>query len=869
MDHSTVILKTSHIREVVRQRTTHVSILILSLTILCLFIASEPLCAASHWETEKLFFSGDYHRCEEIASQEVDRGVWNEQWPYLLIECLMVQGRYAEAATVFENSLERYSNRIALRMKGYEIYRMLGQPEQSKDNLEEVYRLVSQSPWRYSSSRDQVTLGRFFALQGEDAREILDLIYDRVRKRNERYTDVYIATAELALEKHDYKLAAENLETAAKLEEDNPYIFYLQARAWLPSDDERGNQALGRALSINPNHIPSLLLQVDYLIDAERYAEAESILEQVLAINPFHPEAWAYHAVIAHLEGHYKGESALRSVALSNWKTNHQIDHLIGRKLSQKYRFAEGAAYQRRSLVLKNDFTPARFQLAQDLLRLGDEKEGWNLAKEVQAQDGYNVVAFNLMALKDELDRYRTITEDGFIVRMEAREAAIYGQDVIQLLRRARDALDTKYDISPEGAPVIVEIFPRQQDFAIRTFGLPGGAGYLGVCFGRVITANSPASQGSSPANWQSVLWHEYCHVVTLSKTNNRMPRWLSEGISVYEERLANPAWGQRMTPQYRQMILGGLLTPVSQLSSAFLRPPSPLHLQFAYYESSLVVEYLVEQHGLDILRRVLVDLGAGVPINEALQRYIGPPTTIDKLFEEYAKERARELATELSFDDSVVPEQPDPASLATMLTEHPNNYFLLKEQANSLISEEEWELAKEPLETIHQAYPNDTTAGNAAGLLAQVHRELGDTANEEEYLSKLAEIDDDAIPVYTRLIELSEARQNWEAMAQNAERLLAVNPMLILGQEKLGQAAKQLEDHERQIAAQRALLEMNPADPAAAHYELAVALTRHGETEQAKRHVLMALEEAPRYRNAQRLLLRLITDRPDVEEER
>ena len=494
MDHSTVILKTSYIREVVRPRTTRVSILILSLTILCLFIASEPLCAASHWETEKLFFSGDYHRCEEIARQEVDRGVWNEQWPYLLIECLMVQGRYAEAATVFENSLERYSNRIALRMKGYEIYRMLGQPEQSKDNLEEVYRLVSQAPWRYSSSRDQVTLGRFFALQGEDAREILDLIYDRVRKRNERYTDVYIATAELALEKHDYKLAAENLDTAAKLEEDNPYIFYLQARAWLPSDDERGNQALGRALSINPNHIPSLLLQVDYLIDAERYAEAESILEQVLAINPFHPEAWAYHAVIAHLEGHYKGESALRSVAMSTWKTNHQIDHLIGRKLSQKYRFAEGAAYQRRSLVLKNDFTPARFQLAQDLLRLGDEKEGWNLAKEVQAQDGYNVVAFNLMALKDELDRYRTITEDGFIVRMEAREAAIYGQDVIQLLRRARDALDTKYDISPEGAPVIVEIFPRQQDFAIRTFGLPGGAGYLGVCFGRVITANSPAS---------------------------------------------------------------------------------------------------------------------------------------------------------------------------------------------------------------------------------------------------------------------------------------------------------------------------------------------------------------------------------------
>ena len=33
-----------------------------------------------------------------------------------------------------------------------------------------------------------------------------------------------------------------------------------------------------------------------------------------------------------------------------------------------------------------------------------------------------------------------------------------------------------------------MEIFPQQKDFAIRTFGLPGGAGFLGVCFGTVVT---------------------------------------------------------------------------------------------------------------------------------------------------------------------------------------------------------------------------------------------------------------------------------------------------------------------------------------------------------------------------------------------
>ena len=130
----------------------------------------------------------------------------------------------------------------------------------------------------------------------------------------------------------------------------------------------------------------------------------------------------------------------------------------------------------------------------------------------------------------------------------------------------------------------------------IRTFGLPGGDGFLGVCFGRVITANSPASRGNSPANWEAVLWHEFCHVVTLEKTRNKMPRWLSEGISVYEERQANSTWGQTMTPVYRQMILEGELTPVSRLSGAFLQPKSAMHLQFAYFESSLVVEFLIKR---------------------------------------------------------------------------------------------------------------------------------------------------------------------------------------------------------------------------------------------------------------------------------
>ena len=88
-----------------------------------------------------------------------------------------------------------------------------------------------------------------------------------------------------------------------------------------------------------------------------------------------------------------------------------------------------------------------------------------------------------------------------------------------------------------------------------------------------MITANSPASQGEHPSNWEAVLWHEFCHVVTLSKTRNKMPRWLSEGISVYEEGQENPAWATAFDPRFARMILARRPDPAEPLSSAFLTP--------------------------------------------------------------------------------------------------------------------------------------------------------------------------------------------------------------------------------------------------------------------------------------------------------
>ena len=826
-----------------------------------LLVFSGGTSAADVDDAEELFRTGKYARCARLAAAEIDDGTWDEDWHFLKASAELAEGKYARALQTIDQSLELHAFSVRLRLLARTIYRYNGKLGQGNAVLAELEQYVANDVRRYRSPADRVALGRFLLERGADPRQVLELVYDRVRKDSPEFVEAHLATAELALDKYDNGLAADTLRAAPRQAASDPRYHYLLARAYASDEPALAEAAIEKALEINPRHVDSLLLQVDRLIDAEQYGPAEETLKKVLDVNANHPSAWAYQAVLAHLNADEAAERRARDQALALWKTNPEVDHLIGRKLSQKYRFAEGAQYQRRALVFDADYRPAKMQLSQDLLRLGEE-EGWRLADEVAKQDAYDVVAFNLVTLEEQLAKFRTLGGDGLLVRMESREADLYGDRVVELLQRARETLCEKYDVKLD-EPIVVEIFPQQKDFAVRTFGMPGVSGFLGVCFGRVITANSPASQGDTPANWEAVLWHEFCHVVTLHKTRNKMPRWLSEGISVYEERQENGTWGQSMTPQYREIILEGKMTPVSQLSSAFLAPPSPMHLQFAYFESSLVVEYLIERFGIESLRALLADLGDGMAINEALIRHTVPLGRLDADFATYARERAEALAPDATWETPRSLARADAEALANWLKKRPNNVPGLTRLVTQLLRERKFNDAVQAAKRLKEVFPNDTGPENADALLAAAYRGLADNENETKSLKAWAERDADAMPAYLRLMQLGEQAGDWESVGRNARRMLAVNPLVAAPHRYVAQAAEKLAQREEAIRAYHALLQFDTSDTAETHFRLATLLNDDGQRDSARRHVLMALEEAPRFRAAHKLLLELTSSDP------
>jgi len=834
-------------RVIPRLRRAFPALLGLGILLVCLGARAQSLD-----EAQTQFFAGHYDDVIKLTQRKAANS-YDDGWRILLVKALLTVGRYADARSNAMAGVNEFPASIQLHLLARDTELFQNNLSGANRQLNELKSVINQTGRVVQGSEQLVALGQALITLGVEPRLVLENCFQKAYDMPPPTPEAYVASGQLALDKHDFTLAADDFRAGLKKFPGDPDLDSGLAAAFQTSDGEQTQAALEAALNINPRHIPSLLLLADHLIDAEQYDEAQKQLAKVLDVNPWRPEALAYCAVLAHLQNDMPGEADFRGKALHFWTNNPQVDYIIGWKLAQKYLFEEGAAAQRRALAFEPDYLPARRQLAEDMLRLGHDEEGWRLAQEARSQDEYDVTTYNLSMLHDQMAKFRTLTNADFIVRMSAVEADLYGNRVLDLLGRAKAALCAKYGVQLT-RPTAVEIFPDQKDFAVRTFGMPGNPGYLGVCFGSVITANSPASQAPNPANWEDVLWHEFCHVVTLNDTRNRMPRWLSEGISVYEERQADPAWGEKMNLGYRQMILDGKLTPLGELSGAFLQPKNGESLQFAYFESSLVVEYIVQKYGLETLKNILIDLRDGQNVNKAIAARTVPLPELEKQFAAFVRSRADALAPGVDLDK---PPGGDKETEWELF--HTNNYYLGMKKAQELMKAKEWTEAKPLLVSLAASYDGERGDNNPLWMEAIAEQKLGDTNAEYSTLQKIAAREADFADLYIRLVELAGARKDWAAETKYANRLLQINPLIAAPYRALAEAGVGADNKDQAIAADRSLLLLDPPDPAEIHFRLASLLhARGGAANEAKRQVLQALEDAPRFREAQRLLLEI-----------
>jgi tetratricopeptide (TPR) repeat protein len=498
-----------------------------------------------------------------------------------------------------------------------------------------------------------------------------------------------------------------------------------------------------------------------------------------------------------------------------------------------------------------------------NLMRVGDLQQGRQSLQRAFDGDPFHVWAFNTLDLLDQMDKFSTVRSEHFVFRLSAEDEPILGPYAPKLAEEAYDSLSRRYGFTPKG-PLQIEIFPDHGGFAVRTLGLPG-LGALGVCFGKVVALDSPRARKAGEFNWGSTLWHEFAHVISLQMTNHNIPRWYSEGISVYEERRARPGWGDDLNAAIVKAYKDDKLLQVSELNAGMMRPKFPEQIALSYYQASLFCELVEQKFGFEKIRETLNLFAQGKTSEAVFQEALGwDPATMDREYGRFVEERLRVRAPKVSFEGVTSPHgrpargEPDIESLKEDLAKNPEEFFANLQLGTLLYKQKQIREAETYLKKAQSLFPEFVEPGNPYQLLGHMYIDEGkEDAALQQFLG-WTRYDENAAPPLLKAAEIYRKRKEWASVTKVLEQAVYITPYDQELHKLLGEAASESGNWTTAAAAYKVLLGLNPPDPAGAHLNLAEALVAGGKKQEARREVLKALEIAPTFDRAQQLLLKL-----------
>jgi tetratricopeptide (TPR) repeat protein len=458
-------------------------------------------------------------------------------------------------------------------------------------------------------------------------------------KLRPQMTEAGVAWAELFLEKYASELAEQTLEEVFKVNPNHADAHAMMAAVIMEKSYDLAavRHHLAAAFAVNPKQVRGLLVRAAIEIDQNQWPRALATLTQVLAINPQHLEALSLRATIAWLRDDRSGYEADRQRVLQLNPAYAEFFRIVARSAVREHRYLAAVELQKEAVKLDPKAYAAMADIGLGYLRLGMETEGVDWLKKAWAGDKYNVRTFNTKNLFERKipKEYGFQTTKSFKIRYHKDEKPVLSRYLEPTMERAFADMVARYGFAPK-QPVILELFADREDYAIRTVGLPD-LGALGVCFGQVITAMSPAN---GDINWGMVLWHELAHVFAIQLSDSRVPRWFTEGLSEYETLIARPEWRRENDADLYGALANKTLPSIADLNAEFMQPDASA-VVVAYYLSAVTVEYLVQTYGFGKIVEALKLFAKGKESPEVLALITGKKIVeLDAAFRVYLEKR-------------------------------------------------------------------------------------------------------------------------------------------------------------------------------------------------------------------------------------
>ncbi|MBZ5694680.1 MAG: tetratricopeptide repeat protein [Acidobacteriia bacterium] len=596
--------------------------------------------------------------------------------------------------------------------------------------------------------------------------------------------------------------------------------------------DSAAPQWTAKALELDPKLVEAHELMANLALEDSNTSQAVEQADQALKISPEALDAMAIHASVEILADRSPDAwfEKIRQVNAS-YGEGYAI---VARHLVLNRRYEEGVAYYRKAIAADPELWAARSELGINLMRLGQEEEP-RRQLELCYNNGYRDEAtVNSLRLLDSYKNFVTFKDETTTLRLQEKEADLLYPYFEDVLKRSIATYEKKYKMKLPG-PVQVEVYPDHEDFAVRTMGLPG-LGALGVTFGEVVAMDSPSARKPGDFNWASTLWHEMSHVFILTATNHRVPRWFTEGLAVHEETQASPEWGDRMTPEIVVAVRDKKLLPVAELDRGFVRPEYPAQVVVSYFQAGRICDYIQNRWGNDKLLDMVHSFAQLKTTPEAIRENLGmTPEEFDREFQTWLDKDVGKTAA--SFDEWRTK---------------------LKELA-VLARNKQYDDVLAKGNEVRRMYPDYVYDANAYEFLAEAYLAKGNKQDAAAVLTDYEKIGGERPETLKELAALEEQLGEPKEAAATLDRINYIYPV---NDEELHRQLGDLWFSEKNyggaIREYGAVVALHPLDKASAEFHLAQAYFAAGRRDKAQESVLAALEAAPDYRPAQKLLLQL-----------
>ncbi len=470
-----------------------------------------------------------------------------------------------------------------------------------------------------------------------------NLIQD-AHDRNDKYVDAYLVGAQISIAAFAWQYALEESYKVYKMDKLDVRAITLAARAMI-SDNKftKASELLDEALGVNERYVPALNLKALLALQKKEQAKMQEYLERAQKVNPRNDETLALLAASSEMAGDKKQRDIYVKQALSQNAQGHKVFAILSEAAERRYLYNDALHWGRRAQEINPKHWQGDYIAAINLLRLGEETEGYKLLDQSFKKNPFNVWAFNMLTVLDE------DFKDGIYVKHETKYFAIKIPKSIDAqlwpylnrwLDPLYDSMAKRYQFKPTGpkeynGKILLLFFDKHGHFSARTVGLPG-LGANGATFGQVVTMPMVDQDSIYDAHpWYSTLEHEIAHVFTIQKTKRLIPRWLTEGISEWQEQEPHI----QLDGYLMETVLNDELPSLDKLSDGIHYPKTPMQIGLYYYLSAIAVEQFVQEHGEQFLNVVMNDLAGGMSMRASLEKRTEKSLeALDKSYHAYIK---------------------------------------------------------------------------------------------------------------------------------------------------------------------------------------------------------------------------------------